>query len=190
MGFNMLNPRDTPTGSFHYNCQGPTATPGTYHSLAAAIAACPYVPGATKQNQLGAIIDAPSCWDGKNLDSPDHRSHVSYASYGNWGYRRCDAAHPYVIPDFTLGAWYTVDGNLPKWHLASDEMVPGTEPGSTFHADYLEGWDPAVKAMWTDGCINKMLNCSGGDLGNGRQLKGAQQPSYGWRNPNRLVPIP
>jgi hypothetical protein len=30
-----------------------------------------------------------------------------------------------------------------------------------------------VKAMWTDNCINKMLNCSAGDLGNGRQLKGA-----------------
>jgi hypothetical protein len=27
--------------------------------------------------------------------------------------------------------------------------------------------------MWTDNCINKMLNCSGGDLGNGMQLKGA-----------------
>jgi hypothetical protein len=44
--------------------------------------------------------------------------------------------------------------------------------------------------MWTDNCINKMLNCSGGDLGNGLQLKGADKPSYGWRNPNRLVPIP
>ena len=52
--------------------------------------------------------------------------------------------------------------------------------------------------MWTDGCINSLLNCSGGDLGNGKQLKGAQVPIYlingvytpAWRNPNRLVPIP
>jgi hypothetical protein len=25
--------------------------------------------------------------------------------------------------------------------------------------------------MWDDNCVNKMLNCSGGDLGNGKQLK-------------------
>lgn len=190
MGFNMLNPPASPTGDFHYNCQGPTATPGTYKTLAEAIANCPVNPAGMKQNQLGAIITAPDCWDGKNLDSADHRSHVAYMSYGNWGYKRCDSEHPYVIPTFTLGAWYTVDENLSKWHLASDEMMPGTVPGSTFHADYFEGWDNSVKQMWTDGCINKMLNCSGGDLGNGMQLKGAQKPAYGWLNPDRLVPIP
>ena len=76
----------------------------------------------------------------------------------------------YLIPTFTLGAWYPVASGM---HFSSDAMVPGAPPGTTFHADYFEGWDPTVKAMWTDNCINKMLNCSGGDLGNGRQLKGA-----------------
>jgi hypothetical protein len=52
-------------------------------------------------------------------------------------------------------------------------MVPRAAAGTTFHADYFEAWDPAVKAMWTENCIDKLLNCSGGDLGNGRQLKGA-----------------
>jgi hypothetical protein len=189
MGFDMLT-GTAPTGDTHWNCQGPTATPGSYLTMAEAISACPYVPGAAKQNQIGAVIVAPSCWDGKNLDSPNHRSHVGYMSYGSWGYKKCDAAHPYVIPTFQLGAWYTVDENLSKWHFASDEMMPGAAPGSTFHADYFEGWDNTVKDMWTDNCINKMLNCSGGDLGNGLQLKGADKPSYGWRNPNRLVPIP
>ena len=54
--------------------------------------------------------------------------------------------------------------------------------------------------MWTNNCINLQLNCSGGDLGNGKQLKGAAEPIYynasnntyvsSWRNPQRLVPIP
>ena len=26
--------------------------------------------------------------------------------------------------------------------------------------------------MWTDNCINKLLNCSGGNLGNGKQING------------------
>jgi len=44
--------------------------------------------------------------------------------------------------------------------------------------------------MLTNNFINKMLNCSGGDLGNRMQLKGCDKPNYGWTNPNRLVPIP
>jgi hypothetical protein len=64
---------------------------------------------------------------------------------------------------------------------------PGLAPGTTFHADYFEAWDPTVKAMWTDNCINKMLNCSGGDLGNGKQLKGARAERFGWFNMNHLA---
>jgi hypothetical protein len=163
-GYDLLTHK-APTGSLWYNCQGPTANPGHYRDLNAALANCPADAG----NKVGAIIEAPSCWDGKNLDSPNHRDHVSYASYGP-GYLKCDSAHRYVMPTFTLGAWYPVASRM---HLSSDAMVPGAAPGTTFHADYFEAWDPAVKAMWTEGCINKMLNCSAGDLGNGRQLKGA-----------------
>ena len=58
------------------------------------------------------------------------------------------------------------------------------------HADYWEAWDPTVKAMWEANCIDKMLNCVGGALGNGYSIIGASQPWYGWTNPNHLVPIP
>jgi hypothetical protein len=164
-GYDMLT-HESPTGSLWFNCQGHTAVPGHYHDLNAALANCP----ADRGNKIGAIIEAPSCWDGKNLDSANHRDHVGYPSYGSWGYLKCDSAHPYVMPTFTLGAWYPVASAM---HLSSDAMVPNAVPGTTFHADYFEAWDPAVKTMWTENCINKMLNCSGGDLGNGRQLKGA-----------------
>ena len=164
-GYDMLT-HQKPTGSLWYNCQGPSAVEGHYPNLKAALEKCP----ATDGNLVGAIIEAPSCWDGKNLDSANHRDHVAYASYGGWGYLKCDRAHPFVIPTFTLGAWYPAAARM---HLSSDAMVPNAEPGTTFHADYFEAWDPTVKAMWTDNCINKMLNCSGGDLGNGLQLKGA-----------------
>ena len=68
-------------------------------------------------------------------------------------------------------------------------LVPNAAPGTTFHADYFEAWDEGVKRMWQENCLNKKLNCSGGDLGNGQQLKGTSQPAYGWTNPKRLVPI-
>ena len=162
-GYDMLSGK-RPTGAGYFNCDGPTGVQGHYANLPQALEKCP------AGNRIGAIIMAPECWDGKNLDSPNHRDHVAYPGYGDWGYLRCPATHPYVIPTFTLGAWYQLTAGM---HLSSDAMVPNAAPGTTFHADYFEAWDPIVKAMWTDNCINKMLNCSGGDLGNGMQLKGA-----------------
>ncbi len=71
-----------------------------------------------------------------------------------------------------------------RLRLSSDHMKPGAKPGETLHSDYMEQWVGEVKKMWEDNCINRGLDCSGGDLGNGLQLIGASQPSYGWVNPN------
>jgi hypothetical protein len=179
------------TGAAYFNCQGPTAKAGHYPDLPTALANCP------AGNQLGAVIEAPNCWDGKQLDSADHRSHMAYAAVQpNLGRWRCPTTHPYHIPAFTLGAWYTVASgdDTRLWELSSDHMASGYPKGHTFHADFFMAWDPTVHNMWWNNCINKMLNCSGGDLGNGKQLKGASQPIYNgtlaWRNPQRLVLAP
>jgi hypothetical protein len=193
-GHDMLTGK-SPTGELWFNCQGAGAVPGHYSSIVDAAKNCPA--GA----QLGAIIEAPGCWDGKNLDSPNHRDHVSYGSYGTWGYYKCPSTHPYVIPSFTLGAWYTVDDTLDRsgaweagktvtWSLSSDNMdgMGPSLPGSTFHADWFGAWDNNVMSMWMDNCINKMLNCSGGNLGNGKQMK--QYAGFTWLANPRLVPVP
>ncbi len=181
-GYDMLTGK-APTGELWFNCDGPTAVPGHYNTLAQAFANCP------AGNRLGAVIKAPQCWDGKNLDSPNHRDHVAYEQYGTWGYPRCDAAHSYVIPGFQLSAWYSIlpGDDTSKWSLSSDAMHPDLPKGTTFHADYFEAWDPAVKAMWTANCIDKMLNCSAGVLGEGHTLNNAAV--QGNANP-RLVPVP
>jgi hypothetical protein len=182
-GYDMLSGK-APTGSLYFNCDGPGATQGHYPTIPAAIATCPA--GA----RIGAIVNAPSCWDGKNLDSPNHRDHVTYASYGSWGYARCPSTHPYVIPDFTLQAWFTIapGDDLRQWQLSSDAMRPDLPHGSTFHADFFMAWDPTVKKMWHDNCINKKLNCSGGDLGNGKQMK--QFAGFSYHANPRTVPVP
>ena len=180
-GYDMLTGQ-APTGSLYFTCQGPSSTAtASYPNMVEAIARCPATPTAVRQadgsfkneyNRLGAVINAPSCWDGKNLDSPNHRDHVAYGGYGWWGYFKCPPTHPYVIPGFTLGAWFRVDENLGTWRLSSDDMMPGTVPGTTFHADWFGAWDNQVQAMWTDNCINKLLNCSAGNLGNGKIING------------------
>lgn len=48
---------------------------------------------------IRATIIFPSCWDGVNLDSPDHKSHVAYAP-GNSALAgdKCPSTHPVRIP--------------------------------------------------------------------------------------------
>jgi hypothetical protein len=177
-GYDMLTGK-APTGALWYNCQGPGSVPGKSANLVEEATKCPA--GA----QLGAVIEAPDCWDGKNLDSPNHRDHVAYGFYGNYGFQ-CPTTHPYVIPAFTLGAWFTTDANVGNWRLSSDEMFPNLPRGTTFHADFWMSWEPVIHDMWEDNCLDKKLNCDSGDLGNGKKIKnmGIRPPTY-----SRLVSI-
>ncbi|MEH3105498.1 MAG: DUF1996 domain-containing protein [Sphingomonas phyllosphaerae] len=178
------------TGSGYFNCDGPTARSGHYATITEAAKNCP------AGNRLGAIINAPQCWDGKRLDSPNHRDHVGYAIWRNLPDGRsaysCDPAHPYAIPGFTMGAWYSIESgeDAADWYLSSDEM-PGMArmtPGSTFHADWFGAWDDDIMAVWMRNCIDKLLSCNSGDLGDGRGLK--QTGDWSFKTANRLVPIP
>jgi len=51
---------------------------------------------------IRSVITFPTCWDGVNLDSPDHQSHVAYADgagetdVGPTG--TCPESHPVAIP--------------------------------------------------------------------------------------------
>lgn len=190
-GRNMLNLADPATGGFYFNCQGPTARGGTYRTKADLLANCPTAPNAAGvRNQVGIIGTAPSCWNGRELDTADHRSHMAYPAYGTWGYQKCPVTHPYVIPHFTMGTWYTVDDNLPTWELSSNRMFPNEPPWSTYHADFMMAHPPASHNRWNgpNGCLNKMLNCASGHLGDGGQLIGAMGTPF--KAIPRLVPVP
>ena len=193
-GRDMTNLSAPPTGNFHFSCVtsngsyppnggGPNNNGLGYPDMAQALAVCG--PGLF----LGATIGAPACWDGVNLDSPNHRSHVSFGTWGATG-EMCDAGHPYRIPTFTLSArWQILQGdNTSKWSLSSDAMAPGQPAGSTFHADWFGAWDNTVLAMWTDNCIDKLLSCQGGNLGNGQMMK--MYSGFSWLASPRLIPAP
>jgi len=116
--------------------------------------------GSTMEYQL----EFPGCWDGKNLDSPDHISHLAYG-----GWTSCPSSHPVHIPVVTFNVTYKVKTNNTKnWRLASDKT--GESSGYSVHGDWVNGWDAKIAKVWTERCLKAGKDCHGYLLGDGRLL--------------------
>ena len=69
---------------------------------------------------IRASVIFPSCWDGKNLDSPDHSSHMAYApgSSGRLAGSQCPESHPVRVPQLMYEVnWDTRAFNDPEYFL-------------------------------------------------------------------------
>jgi hypothetical protein len=109
----------------------------------------------------------PRCWDGTRLDSPDHRSHVTYPAGST-----CPADHPVPIPQLEYHVLYVTptDGGLSAWRLSNDTTVGG---GPVLgYGGFLEGWSPQIRQTWTDDCVRIAAICESHLLGDGRVIDG------------------
>jgi hypothetical protein len=126
-------------------------------------------------------VEFPNCWDGKNLDSPDHKSHMAYANgghkdaKGNWYYpeNKCPTTHPIPVPQvteiFDFEVTDAVNGTN-KWRLASDNYPTTTRGGLSLHADWMNGWDESIMNRIVKNCLNKSIDCGMNYLGDGQAL--------------------
>jgi Domain of unknown function (DUF1996) len=114
------------------------------------------------------VITFPQCWNGKDLDSADHKSHMAYPVYGSG----CPASHPVALPVISLKIKYIQNSaSTLGWHLASDHYDTTVKPGGmSAHADFMEGWNDAIRDTFTEHCIRQARDCGVRPLGNGQSL--------------------
>ncbi|MCM1942159.1 DUF1996 domain-containing protein [Streptomyces sp. G3] len=103
--------------------------------------------------QVNIRFQAPSCWDGKNLDTPDHKSHMAYPVV-NPGTNNniCPADHPVALPMIEFKMAFPVNGDLSRVRLASGAS-------HSFHYDFFNAWDEATLDAMVGHCIVGGLQC-------------------------------
>ncbi|NEE26722.1 DUF1996 domain-containing protein, partial [Streptomyces sp. SID7982] len=112
-------------------------------------AACP----TSRDTQLNLRMQAPSCWDGKYLDTPDHKAHMAYPVVTGANQDVCPASHPVALPMIEFKMAWPVNGDMSQVRLAS-----GT--GHSFHYDFFNAWDDATLDALVDHCIVGALQCN------------------------------
>jgi hypothetical protein len=108
----------------------------------------PACPDADKQG-LALHVQFPDCWDGMNLDSPDHQSHAAYSVRGV-----CPAGYPVALPALQVNIRYPSAGG-PGLALASGGQFSG-------HADFFNAWKQPALQRLVAGCLNALRHCGQG----------------------------
>ncbi len=105
-------------------------------------------PVCAKTANLVRQVTFPDCWDGKHLDSPDHKSHVGPADRDG----KCSGKFPVAIPSVSFVIGYPLSTDTAGIKLAS-----GT--GFSMHADFFNAWEPKALAERVRNCLNQGVKC-------------------------------
>jgi hypothetical protein len=116
--------------------------------------------------ELQMTINFPQCWNGRDLDSPDHRSHMAYPDRG------CPSTHPIALPEITVNIRYVIDdaAAFPHLRLSSDMYGPSVPGGWSAHADWFDGWEQSANETFVRECTGAPADCHAHLLGNGKAM--------------------
>lgn len=136
-------------------------------------------------------IEFPQCWDGKNLDSANHKDHMAFANgkyvlaptdgtqLQSWQEvtttAGCPASHPIALPLISYNIWYQVPWDHPEriqmdWRLSCDTYDKSLPGGYCIHGDYFLGWKREIMEAWVKNCNVVAKDCHAFLLGDGRAL--------------------
>lgn len=102
-------------------------------------------------SQLNVRYQAPSCWDGRHLDSPDHQGHMAYPVVEN-NADVCPDSHPVAVPMIEFKMAFPAGSDTANVRLASGA-------GYSFHYDFFNAWEEPVLDAMVGHCINQGLQC-------------------------------
>ncbi|KAI1186541.1 WSC domain-containing protein [Nemania serpens] len=85
---------------------------------------------------IRAQVTFPPCWDGKNLDSADHKSHMAFTAYGDYNGGVCPQSHPVAI----IQLFFEFDYDTTKYTDRNFVFAQGDKTGYGFHGDFVNGW--------------------------------------------------
>ena len=89
------------------------------------------------------------CWDGRHLDSEDHRTHVAYSRAG-----RCPSSHPVAITQLQVSVEY------PVLESAGRTITLASGSPITAHGDFFNTWVQSRLAFEVSTCIHAHANCT------------------------------
>jgi hypothetical protein len=96
---------------------------------------------------LESYLDFPQCWNGRDLDSPDHKSHMAYPVAN-----ACPSTHPVLVPKLRQVMRYPISGNPANFRLASGR-------GFTMHGDFFNAWPVEEMSRRVTDCIRIKVKC-------------------------------
>jgi hypothetical protein len=107
----------------------------------------PTAPTCPAGEKLHVRVFFADCWNGRDLDSPDHVSHVAYAD--NRG--RCPSGYPVPIPQLSMLVKYPTNGGA--------DISLSSGPTYTMHGDFINAWIPATLKELVDTCLVPGKKC-------------------------------
>jgi uncharacterized protein DUF1996 len=124
-----------------WNCGASSSVPPSTD-----VPTCPNTGG----QSLRLHVNFPSCWDGRQLDSADHESHVAYAVRG-----ACPVSYPVAVPAISLIYRYPITGG-PGVTLSSGGQYSA-------HADFFNAWRQGRLVSLVNNCLNALRHCGRGN---------------------------
>lgn len=111
------------------------------------------IPTCAASDSLQLSVHFPECWDGTNLDSVNHKSHLAYLAGAA---ATCPGSHPVLVPSLTIFALYPIAGG-------SDVTLSSGGQYSA-HGDFFNAWEPARLADLVSGCLVSNMACGPGSI--------------------------
>lgn len=98
-------------------------------------------------NLLKLSVFFPNCWDGRNLDSADHKSHMTYSKN-----QPCPSTHPVRTPEIVMHVRYLT--------ARGTGLTFSSGSRYTAHADFINAWDQEELEKLVRRCINDQTRTS------------------------------